>query len=177
MSEVRERNSNGFYYITDTIHYEYEYHHEGSRKKNKRSKDRFRDFFYQQQEGSWMTLQIRLQRSSSLRSKEIPTIVDNPIKCLGKWFDETLKDNSNLKTVQTQVAEWLMKVDKRGLPGKFKACIYQHGLLPRLTWLLVIYEMTATTVEAIERKIISHLRRWLGVPPSFIAIGLYSRSS
>ncbi|CAC5405498.1 unnamed protein product [Mytilus coruscus] len=37
--------------------------------------------------------------------------------------------------------------------------------------------MTATTVEAIERKLNSHLRRWLGVPPSFTAIGLYSRSS
>ncbi|XP_063419448.1 uncharacterized protein LOC134702450 [Mytilus trossulus] len=36
--------------------------------------------------------------------------------------------------------------------------------------------MTATTVESIERKINSHLRRWLGVPPSFTAIGLYSRS-
>ncbi|CAC5418547.1 unnamed protein product [Mytilus coruscus] len=111
-----------------------------------------------------------------IQGDEIPTIVDNPIKCIGKWFDDTLKDNTNVKTVQTQVSEWLKKVDKSGLPGKFKAWIYQHGLLPRLTWLLMIYEMTATTVEAIERKINSHLRRWLGVPPSFTAIGLYSKS-
>ncbi|XP_063436214.1 uncharacterized protein LOC134717649 [Mytilus trossulus] len=112
-----------------------------------------------------------------IQGDEIPTIVGNPIKCLGKWFDDTLKDNTSVKTVQTQVVEWLKKVDKSGLPGKFKAWIYQHGLLPRLTWLLMIYEMTATTVEAIERKINSHLRRWLEVPPSFTAIGLYSRSS
>ncbi|VDI43606.1 Hypothetical predicted protein [Mytilus galloprovincialis] len=102
-----------------------------------------------------------------IQGDEIPTIVDNPIKCLGKWFDDTLKDNTSVKTVQSQVVEWLKKVDKSGLPGKFKAWIYQHGLLPRLTWLLMIYEMTATTVESIERKINSHLRRWLGVPPSF----------
>ncbi|CAC5418562.1 unnamed protein product [Mytilus coruscus] len=121
--------------------------------------------------------QITTKFQLKIQGDEIPTIVDNPIKCLGKWFDDTLKDNTSVKTVQTQVVDWLKKVDKSGLPGKFKAWIYQHGLLPRLTWLLMIYEMTATTVEAIERKINSHLRRWLGVPPSFTAIGLYSRSS
>ena len=52
MAEVRERNSYGLYHLIDTILYEYEYHHKGNRKRNK---DRFRDFFYQQQEGSWMT--------------------------------------------------------------------------------------------------------------------------
>ncbi|XP_071124333.1 uncharacterized protein [Mytilus edulis] len=121
--------------------------------------------------------QITTKFQLKLPGDEILTIVDNPIKCLGKWFDDTLKDNTSVKTVQTQVVEWLKKVDKSGLPGKFQAWIYQHGLLPRLTWLLMIYEMTATTVEAIERKINSHLRRWLGVPRSFTAIGLYSRSS
>ncbi|CAC5355486.1 unnamed protein product [Mytilus coruscus] len=121
--------------------------------------------------------QITTKFQLKIQGDEIPTIVDNPIKCLGKWFDDTLKDNTSVKTVQTQVVEWLKKVDKSGLPGKFKAWIYQHRLLPRLTWLLMIYEMTATTVEAIGRKINSHLRRWLGVPPSFTAIGLYSRSS
>ncbi|CAC5360655.1 unnamed protein product [Mytilus coruscus] len=50
-------------------------------------------------------------------------------------------------------------------------------MLPRLIWLLMIYEMTITIVEAIERKINSHLRRWLEVPPTFTAISLYSRSS
>ncbi|CAC5418540.1 unnamed protein product [Mytilus coruscus] len=118
--------------------------------------------------------QITTKFQLKIQGDEIPTIVDNPIKCLGKWFDDTLKDNTSVKTVQTQVVEWLKKVDKSGLLGKFKAWIYQHRLLPRLTWLLMIYEMTATTVE---RKINSHLRRWLGVPPSFTAIGLYSRSS
>ncbi|VDI22183.1 Hypothetical predicted protein [Mytilus galloprovincialis] len=121
--------------------------------------------------------QITTKFQLKIQGDEIPTIVDNPIKCLGKWFDDTLKDNTSVKTVQTQVVEWLKKVDKSGLPGKFKAWIYQHGLLPRLTWLLMIYEMTATTVESIERKINSHLRRWLGVPPSFTALGLHSRSS
>ncbi|CAC5406837.1 unnamed protein product [Mytilus coruscus] len=73
--------------------------------------------------------QITTKFQLKIQGDEILTIVDNPIKCLGKWFDDTFKDNTNVKTVQTQVSEWLKKVDKSGLFGKFKAWIYQHGLL------------------------------------------------
>ena len=43
-------------------------------------------------------------------------------------------------------------------------------------WLLLKYEIATITVEAIERKVSGYLRRWLGVPPSFTSIGLYSNS-
>ncbi|XP_019642873.1 PREDICTED: uncharacterized protein LOC109484090 [Branchiostoma belcheri] len=36
--------------------------------------------------------------------------------------------------------------------------------------------MPLTSVAEIERKINKHLRRWLGVPPSFTAIGLYTKA-
>ena len=49
------------------------------------------------------------------------------------------------------------------------------GILPGLMWLLLIYEIATTTVEAMERKVSGYLRRWLGVPP-FTSIGLYSIS-
>ncbi|XP_060076611.1 uncharacterized protein LOC132556244 [Ylistrum balloti] len=110
----------------------------------------------------------------SIQQEEIPTIVDNPIKCLGKWFDASLNDSKNIKRLQSQVEEGLRRIDKSGLPGKFKSCMYQHGLLPRLTWPLTLYEVTTTTVEILERKISKCLRRWLGVPPSFTSVGLYS---
>ena len=71
----------------------------------------------------------------------------------------------------------MRNIDKTGLPGKFKAWIYQHGLLPRIAWPLLLYEITVTTVEKLERTINKHLRKWLGVPPSFTSIGLYSRTS
>ncbi|XP_033750531.1 uncharacterized protein LOC117334822 [Pecten maximus] len=71
----------------------------------------------------------------------------------------------------------MRNIDKTGLPGKYKAWIFQHGLLPRLTWPLMLYEIGVTTVEGLGRTINRHLRRWLGVPPSFSSIGLYSRTS
>ncbi|XP_063435804.1 uncharacterized protein LOC134716731 [Mytilus trossulus] len=71
----------------------------------------------------------------------------------------------------------MRNIDKTGLPGKLKAWIYQHGLLPRISWPLMLYEITLSTVEKLERTINRHLRKWLGVPPSFTTVGLYSRTA
>ena len=54
-----------------------------------------------------------------------------------------------------------------GLPGKFKAWLFQHGLLPRLMWLLTIYEVPMTSVESVERHVNKNLRRWSLVNDSF----------
>ena len=73
--------------------------------------------------------------------------MDRPIKFLGKWYNVSLKDTNNLSRTKNQLQDSLKLIDKTGLPGKFKACLYQHGL----------YQ--------------------LGVPPSFISIGLYDRTN
>ena len=55
--------------------------------------------------------------------EEIPSIIDNPIKCLGKWYDDTLKDVNNSRRDTT---EKLINIDKTGLHGKLKAWIFQN---------------------------------------------------
>ena len=90
--------------------------------------------------------------------------------------DESLKDSNNVCSTEKQAEGWLKKIEKSGLPGKFKAWLYQHGLLPRLMWLMTVYEVPFTAVEGVERKINTYLRRWLGIPPSFTSVGLYIRS-
>lgn len=37
---------------------------------------------------------------------------------------------------------WLRAVDRSGLPGMFNAWIYQHGILPRILWPLLVYELS-----------------------------------
>ena len=111
-----------------------------------------------------------------IQGEEIPSIVGNLIKCLGKWFNESLKDKESIEDTKKNLLFWLRIVDGSGLPGKYKAWIYQHGILPRLMCLLLIYEIATTTVEAMERKESRYLRRWLGVPSSFTSIGFYSNS-
>ena len=100
----------------------------------------------------------------------------NPIKCLGKWFDASLNDRDNVRKLERQVEDGLKTIDHCRLPGKFKTWLYQHSLLPRLIWSLM-YEVPNTTVKALERITSRHLRKWLGVPPSFTNIGLYGKTN
>ncbi|XP_033725208.1 uncharacterized protein LOC117315172 [Pecten maximus] len=140
---------------------------------------------------SWARMKFKPRKSRSLvlkkgricqvklkvQDEEIPTLVNNPIKCLGKWFDQSLSDNASVKNTLSQAKSWMKKVDGSGLPGKYKAWIYQQGVLPRLMWLLLIYEVPVTSVEGLERSVSSYLRRWIGVPSGFTSAGLYGRSS
>lgn len=63
-----------------------------------------------------------------------------------------------------ELKAWLTAVDRSGLPGKFKVWIYQHCILPRLLWPLLIYEVPVTIVEGFEHNVSQFLRRWLGLP-------------
>ncbi|XP_062387675.1 uncharacterized protein LOC134076569 [Sardina pilchardus] len=109
----------------------------------------------------------------SVGGTPIPSVTEKPVKSLGKMFDSTLKDTAALQATSSELGTWLSAVDKSGLPGKFKAWIYQHGILPRLLWPLLVYEVPLTTVEVFERRISQHLRRWLGLPRSLSSIALY----
>ena len=41
----------------------------------------------------------------------------------------------------------------------------------------MLHEVQSTTVEALERITSRHLRKWLGVTPSFTSIGLYGKTN
>ena len=59
----------------------------------------------------------------------IQTISEEQVKSLGKVFDSSLRDTTSIQSTCTELDGWLKSVDKAGLPGKFKAWIYQHGIL------------------------------------------------
>ncbi|XP_049337547.1 uncharacterized protein LOC125802987 [Astyanax mexicanus] len=107
----------------------------------------------------------------------IPSVSEKPVKSLGKIFDSTLKDKAAVQSTQAELKSWLSAVEKSGLPGKFKAWIYQHGILPRILWPLLIYEVPITIVEGWERNISQYLRRWLGLPKSLSSIALYGHTN
>jgi hypothetical protein len=48
-------------------------------------------------------------------------------------------------------------VDKSMLPGKYKAWIFQHGVLPRHLWPLLIYEMPLLAAEEIQVEVTKFL--------------------
>ena len=113
----------------------------------------------------------------NIEGTPIPTITEKPVRSLGKVFDCTLKDTTSIRSTCDQLDNWLKAVEKSGLPGKFKAWIYQHGILPRILWPLLVYAVPLSTVETLERKVSSYLRRWLGLPRSLSSIALYGHNN
>ena len=104
----------------------------------------------------------------------IPTVREQPVKSLGRLYACPLTDRHRGMEVQKTALEGLTAIDKSDLPGKLKVWCFQHGLLPRLLWPLQIYEISLSRVETIQQLISKHLRRWLGVPPCFSTVGLYT---
>lgn len=140
---------------------------------------------------TWSRLQFKPEKSRSLsilkgklagntftiQGAEIPTIQDQSIRCLGKQYDSSLTDSNNLVSTKAQLNTWLKAVDRSPLLGRFKVWCFQYGIIPRLQWPFLLYEFPLSQVEGMERLCSKFLRKWLGVPPSFSTINLYSKTS
>ncbi len=71
---------------------------------------------------------------------QIP-VTERPVKSLGKVFNCKLNDRDSIKATGADLEGWLRTVNKSGLSGRFKAWVYQHGILPIILWPLLIYDV------------------------------------
>lgn len=72
----------------------------------------------------------------------IPSITEKLVTSLGKTFDCSLRDTASIQATIGKLGTWLSAVEKSGLPGRLKAWLYQRGILPRVLWPLLVYEVT-----------------------------------
>ena len=111
----------------------------------------------------------------SIAGEEMPTVKDQPVKSLGRWYKGDLSDKSRGVEVYDQAVECLKRIQNSKLPNKFKLWALQYGLYPRLAWPLMIYEVALSRVEMIEQAINVYIRRWLGLPKMTTTSALYRR--
>ena len=107
----------------------------------------------------------------------MPTVSEEPVKSLGRWYDSSTKDTKRGQETAELATEGLLAINGCGLQGIFKVWCLQFMLIPKLLWPLLIYEICSTTVEAIEAKIYKFTRRWLGVPPGLTDVAMYCRKA
>ena len=112
-----------------------------------------------------------------IQGEAITSILDKPIKYLGKWFNHKLTDRDQVEEARGLVEKYLQRIETSHLPGKFKVWIMQNVMMPRIMWPLSIYDYTVTTVEKIQRMITAKIKKWLGFPRSLSEAVLYSSSS
>ncbi|KAJ8352978.1 hypothetical protein AAFF_G00124830, partial [Aldrovandia affinis] len=140
----------------------------------------------------WARMNFKPQKSRSLSlrkgerndrvtftigGEDIPRIVDQPIRSLGRLYTSRLSDKDMGKTILQQLSEGLSKIDSSQLPRKHKVWCYHFTLYPRVMWPLKLCEVTSSAVSWMEAKANSFIRKWLGLLRCFSAAGLYGRNS
>lgn len=109
-------------------------------------------------------------------NERIPTLAEQPVKSLGRWYCLPITDRFRGSEVKKQLSAGLDAIEKCGLFGKYKAWILNFALMPRILWPLTVYDIPLTPVERMEQMINKKLRKWLGVPMSFNTNALYATS-
>ena len=116
---------------------------------------------------------LQCQTKFSIAGDTMPTVKEEPVKSLGRWYAGTLSDKSRGMEVMRQAEDGLKAIEGSKLPGKFKVWCLQYGLYPRLAWPLMIYEVALSRVEIIEQKCNTCMRKWLGLPRIINTSALY----
>lgn len=138
----------------------------------------------------WMRMEFKARkcRSLSIRRGKVehvrftvagevmPTVKEQPVKSLGRWYRVPLTDRHCGLEIQRSVEDGLKKIEKTRLPGRLKVWCSQVGLIPKVLWPLLVYEVALTRVESIERKFSVCWRRWLKVPRMITDIAFHCRS-
>ena len=88
-----------------------------------------------------------------------------------------LSEREQISEVERSLKAELKKIERCKLTGRYKCWILQYMLLPRLMWPLTIYNIPATRIEDMQRKITAALKKWLGIPKNLSVDCLYSKTS
>ena len=116
-------------------------------------------------------------KNIKINGKPIQSIQEAPVRFLGKWYNASLNERDQIEGIVKGVKADLKKVERCRLPGRYKAWMIQHMLMPRLMWPLSIYNVPMTTVDLIQRLITQSLKRWLGLPKTLSTACFYSKSA
>ena len=96
----------------------------------------------------------------TVANKQIPTVIEEPLKSLGRWYDSFMKATKRGQETAELASEGLLAINRCGLQGKFKVRCLQFMLIPKLLWPFRVFEICSTTVAATEAKINKLTRRW-----------------
>ena len=116
------------------------------------------------------------KKTPEINGHVISSIADKPVKYLGKIYNKRLNDREQTEETAKELRNNLKKLDRCQVPGKYKAWMLQHMVLPKLMWPLTIYQVPASKVSEMQRQITAKLKKWLGLPKSLSIECLYTTS-
>ena len=81
-----------------------------------------------------------MEESFYTDSEVISSIVEKPVKSLGRWYNCTLSDRGEVEELREFIVKTINTIDKTFLLDKLKLWCLQFGLLPRIRWPLTVHE-------------------------------------
>ena len=87
-------------------------------------------------------------------------------KYLGRFIQHDLKTDRICTLITNKLVSWLNVIEKAQLTGPMKCWILNHGVLSRLSWLLLIQDLPRSALSSWHRYIHNKYRRWLGLANS-----------
>ena len=116
------------------------------------------------------------QKTPMIGGKPITSVTEKPVKYLGKQYNSTLTEREQIEETEKELRRTLTRIERCKVPGRYKAWMIQHMVLPRILWPLTIYNFPASKVEAMQRLITAKLKKWLGIPKTLSVACMYTRS-
>ena len=101
----------------------------------------------------------------SVGGQQIPVMSPEGCKYLGRRLNPTLSESDVKKFIEKALSEWLSLVHSTQLLGAMKCWIYNHFIIPKLTWFFTIHDLSLSYVKGTLRAIIMpFLKSWCGIP-------------
>ena len=113
----------------------------------------------------------------TLSGEVIPNVCEKPIKFLGRWIRADATDTEVTEQAKKDLDQFLKRLDESNLTGLQKCWGYQYMVLPKMKWILAIYDIPASTVSRWEQRVNRYLRSWLGAGHTLSRLCLFSRDS
>ena len=101
-----------------------------------------------------------------IAAERIPSVKEEPVKSLGRWYEDGLSDRHKGMEIYRQAEDGLKSINKTKLSGKYKLWYLQYDLYPQLQWPLMMYEVGVSRIERIEQRCSIYIRKWLKLPKS-----------
>ena len=86
-------------------------------------------------------------------------------------------DTEVTELTKKDLDQFLKRLDESNLTGLQKCWGYQYMVLPKMKWILAIYDIPASTVSRWEQRVNRYLRSWLGAGHTLSRLCLFSRDS
>ena len=102
----------------------------------------------------------------NIQGEPIPFLGGKPFKMLGKYVSGNNEKEDNKRRLLGKLKDFLEKVEKSSINGIQKAWIYEHMIIPSVTWEMTIYDFPITFIDTLNSSITKYLKSWLRITRS-----------